>query len=105
MSECEPDGVALAEEEYTYRADDDQTLSEAVIQAVTAAVGVEMIPTNANRSELALDPLYNTIDPDALDSLFQATEDGEPMPGAVEFLYCGYEVTVQSSGLVKVTSR
>lgn len=47
---------------------------------------------------LELPPLYEVIDPDALDVLVSSTARGE-----VSFTYEGYQVTVNCSGTVGVT--
>ncbi|GAA0254788.1 HalOD1 output domain-containing protein [Haladaptatus pallidirubidus] len=49
----------------------------------------------------SLDPLYDVIDPDALDTLFAPRADGSPRPfGRISFHYAGYQVTVSSEGSV-----
>ena len=58
----------------------DATASEAVVATVAERAGTDPV---------ALPPLYDTIDPDALDAIFR---DGRP--GRVSFGYAGYEVTV-----------
>jgi hypothetical protein len=60
--------------------------TEAVVQAVAKAEDAD--PTE-------IPPLYNQIDPDALEKLFQ-----NPSNGAVTFDYCDYTVTVRSDGAV-----
>ena len=66
----------------------DSTASEAVLTAIAEREGVD---------ELELrEPLYETIDPDALDALFR---DGR---GRVTFEYLGYLVTVDQDGEVEV---
>lgn len=58
----------------------DATASEAVVATVADRAGADPID---------LPPLYDAIDPDALDAIFR---DGRP--GRVSFEYVGYEVTV-----------
>ncbi|WP_435175994.1 HalOD1 output domain-containing protein [Halorussus sp. AFM4] len=82
---------------YYYRAADDESLSAAVVRAVAAVSD----RSSAGDPREALDPLYDSVDPDALDALFRHADDSQT--GAVEFAYCGYEVTVDSTGLVTVT--
>ena len=60
----------------------ERTLSNAVISAVAEREGVK-------RSAVS-QPLYEVVDPDALDMLFR---NGD---GQVRFEYCGYEVTVDA---------
>ena len=53
----------------------------------------------------ALPPLYDAIDPDALDALFAPQPDGSPRPiGQVCFQIAGYEVTVWSDGAIRLRS-
>jgi len=60
------------------------TVHESVIYAVANAVGVDPID---------LDPLYDTIDPEAVDALF---DDG--FEGRLAFTYEGHDVVVTSDG-------
>ena len=46
-------------------------------------------------------PLFDAIDPDALDALFS----GDSRSGAVEFSYLGYRIIVSSEGDVTVEAR
>lgn len=47
-------------------------------------------------------PLYEVIDPDALDALFSPKGDGGVRTGGeVQFTYCGYEIRVTSNGDVR----
>jgi hypothetical protein len=80
----------------TYQADPDQPLSEAVVVAVAAAADVDPL-------ELAREfgPLYDAIDPAALDSLFRSDRETN---GTVTFCYAGYEITADESGTVVVSS-
>lgn len=70
--------------------------SGAVVSAVAAAAGVD---------ETELPPLFHTIDPDALDSLFDSGHGGalDAQPeGVVSFRYYGFDVQVSSDGTVDV---
>lgn len=74
----------------------DRSLSTTVVLAVSRAKGVE--PTE-------LPPLARTINPDALDRLFQTTDDGgSPVDGSVSFEFDGQRVRVHSGGEVTVRS-
>ncbi|WP_266081168.1 HalOD1 output domain-containing protein [Haladaptatus caseinilyticus] len=56
-----------------------------------------------DRSVNAIEPLYKTIDPDALDALFAPQIDGSSRAsGNVSFKYAGYWVTVSSEGAVEI---
>ncbi|WP_415383354.1 HalOD1 output domain-containing protein [Halosimplex sp. TS25] len=69
---------------------DSQRVSRAVIDAVAAVEGIR--PT-----ELA-PPLYDVVDPDALDKVFA----GRSSLGKVVFNYNSYEVTVDADGHVAI---
>lgn len=71
--------------------DDAVTLSEAVISSVAAHKGIEATE---------LPPLYDVLDPDALDALFE-TSSGRA-DGAVTFVYAGCTVECASDGSVDV---
>jgi len=67
-----------------------QSVSERIVEAVADAKDV---------SSLELDPLYDVVDPDALDGFFQAGAAGR-----IEFIYEGCEVVVHADGDVDVTA-
>lgn len=72
---------------------DTESLSATVIENVAGHKGTEA---------LLLDPpLYDVLDPDALDALFRDV-DGTRRTGEVSFEYCGCHVTVASDGRVLV---
>ncbi|WP_435175762.1 HalOD1 output domain-containing protein [Halorussus sp. AFM4] len=78
----------------TYELNGGERPSEGVVAAVAAAAGAD--PTD-------LDPLAETLDPDALDALFAAHLDGTPRDaGRTEFSFCGYGVVVNGTGHVSV---
>lgn len=66
-------------------------LSEAVLQTIADAEGVDPADLEA--------PLYEALDPDALDALFRTDV------GSVTFGYHGYTVTVFADGTVDIESR
>ncbi len=69
----------------------DGELSRSVVEAVAEAEGVQPAKLHP--------PLYEVIDPDALERVFH-TSSGRRMDGSVVFEYRGYEVTVYSDGTV-----
>ncbi|WP_327051415.1 HalOD1 output domain-containing protein [Halomicrococcus gelatinilyticus] len=72
----------------------DERTSEAVVQAVAAATGED--PTR-------IDPLYESINPDALNELFQFDGSGRPQPDtAVQFDYAGFSVVVRETGIIEL---
>lgn len=112
-----------SEGDYRYRVPAGESVSEAVVAAVAAAtgrqevvagpsaganVGADVDSDGGARSEgpradveaSALAPLYETVDPDALDALFRP--DGVS-PVAVTFTYSGREVTVEGGTVVRVS--
>lgn len=79
-----------------------RSLSVAVVRSIAAATDRD--PTALLEDDDFV-PLYETIDPESLDTLFQPDADGGPSRGRVEFVHCGYEVAVESTGRVTVTER
>lgn len=69
------------------------TVSERVVEAVAGEAGVDPI---------ALDSLYETLDPDALNALFDDTGTNQQDSVRVTFEYAGYQVTVSEGGTVEV---
>ncbi len=70
--------------------------------SVAVAV-VTAVARHANADEMALPPLSEVVDPDALDRLFAGSADG-PRGGHVEvgFEYCGVQVVVEGEGTVSI---
>ncbi|ELZ15285.1 hypothetical protein C477_18905 [Haloterrigena salina JCM 13891] len=66
---------------------------------------VERVAALDGTDPLSLPPLYDAIDPDALDSLFQSSSaDGPQTTGAVQFTYYGYDVRVDADGEIAIES-
>lgn len=74
-----------------------QTASNDVSQSI-----VETVAETENVSPLDLPPLYGSIDPDALDRLFESPSAAAELRLEVEFLYNGYLVTVSEEGYVSI---
>lgn len=71
-----------------------ESLASAIITEIAEQEGTD--PTKIDP------PLYDVLDPDALDSLFVPTKAGRARSGGhVAFIYCGYEVTAFSDGDVR----
>lgn len=83
----------------TYQADPEQSLSEAVLEAVATTTGVDQL-------ELAdeFGPLYHAVDPSALDSLFRDRPETDRSVGSVTFEYADLLVSVDRTGRVTLTS-
>lgn len=60
---------------------------------------VERVANSEGVDPLELSPLYDAIDPDALDSLVGCS-NGDGSDLEIEFTYCGYDVTVSGEGVV-----
>ncbi|WP_254764075.1 HalOD1 output domain-containing protein [Natrinema marinum] len=83
-----------------YQAAPSQTLTEAVVEAIASASGLDTL-------EIAdeFGPLYDVIDPSALDSLFQSGGGPSPAVGSVTFEYGDYRVTVDETGRVELAEQ
>lgn len=73
----------------TYHLDPDETVAEGVINSTSDLYDAE--PTD-------LDPLYDAIDPDALDALFRPDSEHDV---EIAFRYNGCEVAVSSERVVE----
>ncbi|RQG89276.1 hypothetical protein EA462_11450 [Natrarchaeobius halalkaliphilus] len=60
---------------------------------------VDLVARMDDVDPLDLDPLYHAIDPDALDSICESSSG----PTAFEFLYAGWTITVESTGVAGET--
>lgn len=77
----------------------EDVLSHAVIEAIAAREGISV--TEVEPPEFP--PLYEVVNPEALDSLFAPISPGDGRgPGSVTFTYADYEVTVHSDGRVDI---
>lgn len=75
----------------------ERDVSDAVVEKVAAAEGVA--PTELDTR------LYDVVEPEALNDLFQRDEDGPTTEGVVSFRFHGYEVSVHSDSSVDVDGR
>lgn len=67
----------------------DETVSTAVVRAVSAFKGVD---------PCSLRPLAEVVDPESLDSLFAPMYDGTPRRGGqVSFLYAGCRIAIENA--------
>lgn len=71
-------------------------VSETVVTAVAEAKGVD---------PLDLNPLYNVVDPDALNSMFRPTVGSPPSSMELQFSMAGCQVVVHGDGEVVVTTQ
>lgn len=72
----------------------DTSISTTIVEAVAEEAGVD--PT-------ALPPLYERVDPDALDTLFEPASGGFSRTRKLQFTYWGYVVTVGFNGEPTIT--
>lgn len=79
----------------------------AVIEAVASVSGrrIRSRRDTDGAEHDALPPLYETIDPDALNALFDSPDAASHSAVTVTFRYCGYDVIVEGPGQVTVTER
>lgn len=71
----------------------------------TTAV-VEVVARQSDTDPVALPPLYEAVDPDALDDLLcPRPERDEPVGVCVQFPYAGYRVTVDGDGWITVEAN
>ncbi|WP_117594850.1 HalOD1 output domain-containing protein [Haloprofundus halophilus] len=78
-----------------YEIHDGQTLSEAVVSAVAEAEGCSPLDLH--------EPLYDWVDPDALDAVFRPTRDDLPTDRLLSFRAYGREVTIVDTRAVHVS--
>jgi hypothetical protein len=78
----------------TVRIADDRPVSDAVVEAVAAAAGVDPLELDVM--------LYEVVDPDALDRLFAGDR---PTRGRIEFEMADFAVTVDAGRRVVVHPR
>lgn len=98
--ECDNSDRGTAQETTRYRAESDESPSMAVVEAVAVASGRSRTGGEGTHS---LDPLAESIDPEALDSIFDSRSDDSEDAALVEFQYCDHQVTVNGGSTVCVT--
>ena len=66
---------------------------------------IERIATLEETDPITLPPLYDAIDPEALDSVVDSsTASSSRSPATVRFSYCGYDVLVRRDGEITISS-
>ncbi|WP_090621929.1 HalOD1 output domain-containing protein [Natrinema salaciae] len=76
--------------------------SDGVSESVSVTV-VNAVATHRELDPTELPPLYEWVDPDALDALFAPTRTGGPRRGRLEFTYDGHAVVVDCGDEVSIT--
>ncbi|MHC3439871.1 HalOD1 output domain-containing protein [Natrialbaceae archaeon A-gly3] len=62
---------------------------------------VQRVATLTDQEVLELPPLYETIDPEALDAIINSTAMNKPSL-ELRFTYCGCHITITGSGAVRI---
>lgn len=96
-----PDLSSAESDRFVFQAEPDQPLSEAIIVAIAEQAGHDDPITIAQE----FDPLYNAIDPGALDALFDDSESTDRSSGAVTFTYADRQIMVDTSGRVELVQE
>lgn len=98
MGSSEEVGDEAGRNAFRYERTTDERPSTAVVTAVSAVAGKPVAPAadttdgEWDQADVLL-PLYEAVDPDALDALV-ASGDGRDADLTVTFTYCDYTVTV-----------
>lgn len=95
------DGQSRRGDVYRYDVSPGESVSEAVVAAVAAATDRRPFEPSTGGAGEALDPLYEVVNPDALDALFGPAR----VAGSVSFTYAGREVTVEGGEVVTVGAQ
>ncbi|MDF9747905.1 HalOD1 output domain-containing protein [Natrinema salsiterrestre] len=66
---------------------------------------IEHIAKMEGTEPVKLPPLYEAIDPDALERLFASKKDGAERSGRVEFQYNGYTVIAEFDEELRITTE
>jgi len=91
---------------YITRKKDGQSISQTVVEAVAEVSNRATIPDESPTEDdatMPLPPLYESIDPDALNRICQSATDETEM--RVTFTYCGYELTVKNGDEIIVSAN
>lgn len=70
-------------------------------EAITGAV-VDAVAAVAEADPIELPPLYESIDPDALETLFDRQREGTALE--ISFSYTGYEIVVEEGDRITVSA-
>lgn len=74
--------------------ENEQAISRTIVETIAQAEGTA--PTELDTR------LYDVIEPEALNELFQDQEDGPVTDGFVSFTFHGYTVTVHSDSSIEI---
>ncbi|WP_254863383.1 HalOD1 output domain-containing protein [Halovivax gelatinilyticus] len=90
---ADPDHSIAIDGSHTFPLSPDQTATQGVLSAISSASGRPLLPDDSN---VALPPLYDAIDPEALDAIFEF-RDGDRPDVTLSFEYGDCRVTVSSN--------
>ena len=98
----------MESQRFEYNLNDNETLVQAVLNAVSAVTNTPLLPSespaSAEGNGESLPPLYDAVDPDALTSL-STNETDEGAGWQVTFPYAGCNVTVTSTDTILVNAQ
>lgn len=100
------DQPEAASSEYITRKETGQPISQTVLEAVAELSSRAVIPDVSlprDDESRSLTPLYEAIDPDALNTISQSATDETEI--TVTFTYCGYDVTIKNGDEVLVCEK
>lgn len=101
-SECPKPSDDVTGESVQYETEPGESVSMAVIRAVASVSGRSETPGEG--IEDALEPLSESISPDALDAIVESASGSGADATYIEFQYCGHQVAVDGSGRVTVAA-
>jgi|GEM_PF-3363741 len=99
--DCNDPAAELPDGTTTCRVRPDEAPSLAVVRAVAAASGLD--PVGAGTGTDSLEPLAESIDPEALDCIVESGCAGPGDTVSIEFSYADHLVTVRGGETVCVT--
>ena len=91
---------------YIVRKEDGQSVTQTILEAVAELSNRSIIPDDTapkGDASTPLPPLYEAINPDALNTVCQSATDEIEL--AVSFTYCGYGVTVKNGDEIVVFEK
>ena len=91
---------------YITSKEDGQPITQTVLEAVAELSNRSIIPDDSppkGDASMPLPPLYDAINPDALNEICQSATDDTGV--AVTFTYCGYEVTVKNGDEIIIPEK
>ena len=91
------DSIAYAPDEGVYRTSFDSADVDPSLAVVDVLAAI------SDSEPATLEPLYNSIDPDALDQLFESHDAAARTSDfSVQFAHAGHEIALSSDGTVEV---